>query len=115
MNEPKITPPFPLVPDVPAQPTGMSTNESELWDQFRQGSGAAFITIYDRYVDKLVQYCNQLSGKPALTEDCIQDIFIQIRQKRNGLGKTNSIRFYLMKCLKKINPGNEQDQEYNQM
>ncbi|MDN3690768.1 RNA polymerase sigma factor [Cyclobacterium jeungdonense] len=101
MNEPKITHSFPLVPDIPAPLPGLRENESELWDQFRQGSETAFITIYDRYFDKLVQYGNQLSGKPALTEDCIQDIFIRIRQKRNGLGETNSICFYLMKCLKR--------------
>ncbi|WP_162419163.1 RNA polymerase sigma factor [Cyclobacterium roseum] len=101
MHKPKIIHSVPVAPDQSALSPGVKENETELWDQFRKGSESAFIIIYDRYFEKLFQYGNQLSGKPALTEDCIQDVFIQIRQKRAGLGDTNSIHFYLMKCLKR--------------
>lgn len=101
MRTPKIIHSIPILPDKPAPVSGLREGDTELWNEFRKGSESAFIIIYDRYFDKLVQYGNQLSGQPALTEDCIQDIFIQIRQKREGLGNTTSIRFYLLKCLKR--------------
>ncbi|SHN15387.1 Sigma-70 region 2 [Cyclobacterium lianum] len=75
--------------------------ESSLWLQFRQGSETAFIKIYERYFDQLFDYGLRFSGQPQLVEDCIQDIFIQIRLRREGLGDTDSIKFYLMKCLKR--------------
>ncbi|NHE58266.1 RNA polymerase sigma factor [Cyclobacterium plantarum] len=79
----------------------VNEKDADLWIQFKQGSETAFIKIYERYYDQLFNYGLRLSGQPQLTEDCIQDLFIQIRLKRSGLGDTDSIKFYLMKCLKR--------------
>jgi len=75
--------------------------DADLWNQFRQGSETAFIKIYEQHFEQLFNYGYRLSGQSQLTEDCIQDVFIKIRLKRAGLGDTNCIKFYLMKCLKR--------------
>jgi RNA polymerase sigma factor (sigma-70 family) len=76
-------------------------SDFELWRQFRNGSETAFIKIYNENFTTLLNYGYQITGKQELAEDCLQDIFIYLRQKRNTLGATDCIRFYLMKCMKR--------------
>jgi RNA polymerase sigma factor (sigma-70 family) len=76
-------------------------SDFELWRQFRDGSETAFIKIYNENFTTLLNYGYQITGKQELAEDCLQDIFIYLRQKRNTLGATDCIRFYLMKCMKR--------------
>ncbi|MDO6439348.1 sigma-70 family RNA polymerase sigma factor [Cyclobacterium sp. 1_MG-2023] len=76
-------------------------DDAKLWQQFRGGSETAFIKIYNDNFDILLNYGFQLSRNQELIEDCIQDVFIYLRQKRKSLGPTDCIRFYLMKCMKR--------------
>ncbi len=76
-------------------------NDQNLWKQFKSGSESAFITIYEDFFDVLLNYGFQLTGERGLTQDAIQDLFIKLRQNRKNLGDTDSIKFYLMKCLKR--------------
>ncbi|WP_339922158.1 sigma-70 family RNA polymerase sigma factor [uncultured Cyclobacterium sp.] len=76
-------------------------SDSYLWQQFKDGSEAAFIKIYNDNFSLLFNYGFQLVGNQELIEDCIQDIFIYLRQRRSSLGSTDCIKFYLMKCMKR--------------
>ena len=76
-------------------------NDAYLWEQFKKGSETAFIKIYNDNFSLLLNYGYQLTGNQELIEDCIQDIFIYLRQKRKSLGSTDCIKFYLMKCMKR--------------
>jgi len=76
-------------------------SDAHLWQQFKEGSEAAFIKIYNENFNLLLNYGYQLTGNQELIEDCIQDIFIYLRQKRKSLGPTDFIKFYLMKCMKR--------------
>ncbi|WP_417359714.1 RNA polymerase sigma factor [Galbibacter sp.] len=75
--------------------------DKKLWKAFKKGDEEAFIIIYEAHIDDLysfgMQYCNK-----ELVEDLIQDLFIQLREKRSGLPNiTNSIRLFLFQCLKR--------------
>ncbi|MBI0398607.1 RNA polymerase sigma factor [Cyclobacterium marinum] len=76
-------------------------DDAKLWQQFKGGSETAFIKIYNENFDVLLSYGCQFSRNQELVEDCIQDVFIYLRQKRKSLGATDCIRFYLMKCMKR--------------
>ena len=76
-------------------------DDAKLWQEFKAGSETAFIKIYNDSFDILLNYGFQLSRNQELIEDCIQDVFIYLRQKRKSLGSTDCIRFYLMKCMKR--------------
>lgn len=76
-------------------------NDLKVWKQFKSGSESAFIKIYEDFFDVLLNYGFQLTGERGLTQDAIQDLFIKLRQNRKNLGDTDSIKFYLMKCLKR--------------
>lgn len=75
--------------------------DASLWDQFRNGSDAAFIEIYEQYFDRLYAYGMRLTGEESLTKDGIQELFFDLKNLRKKLGPTDHIRFYLLKCLKR--------------
>jgi|TARA_R110002096_G_scaffold37802_10_gene104791 RNA polymerase sigma factor (sigma-70 family) len=76
-------------------------SDATLWQQFKEGSEAAFIKIYNENFNMLFNYGFQLTGNQEFIEDCVQDIFIYLRQKRKSLGPTDCIKFYLMKCMRR--------------
>ncbi|WP_218588563.1 RNA polymerase sigma factor [Cyclobacterium lianum] len=77
------------------------TPDATLWDQFRNGSDAAFIEIYEQHFDRLFAYGMRLTGDESLTKDGIQEVFFDLKNLRKKLGATDHIRFYLLKCLKR--------------
>ena len=76
-------------------------SDAEIWQKFRSGDEASFIHIYNKYFQSLYQYCHQFTSSPELVEDAIHDLFVELRQKRKTLVIKTSIRFYLLKSLKR--------------
>lgn len=74
--------------------------EIDLWQAFKGGSEEAFIAIYRRYFQLLYAYGHQFTKDTNLVEDCIQELFIELRARRERLKDTNSIKFYLFKALR---------------
>lgn len=72
-----------------------------LWNSFREGNESAFIRIYETYFNKLFAYGWRICKNEELVKDSIQDMFIDLRKYRQNLGSTDSIKFYLFKCLKR--------------
>lgn len=79
----------------------VSLEDVVLWDSFREGNESAFIQIYESNFDKLFAFGWRISKKEELVKDAIQDLFIELRRNRANLGRTDSIKFYLFKCLKR--------------
>lgn len=79
----------------------LSIEDVVLWDSFKEGNESAFIQIYKSYFDKLFAYGWRICKKEELVKDAIQDLFIELRRNRSNLGRTDSIKFYLFKCLKR--------------
>ncbi len=76
-------------------------SDTILWDSFRNGDAKAFGSIYHVYVQALYHYGCRLTSDKNLVEDAIQDMFIELWNRRSGLGDTDSIKFYLLKCLRR--------------
>lgn len=72
-----------------------------LWDEFRKGSDAAFIQIYEQFFDSLYNYGMRLSQDESQTKDGIQEVFFDLKRLRHKIGPTDNIKFYLLKCLKR--------------
>jgi RNA polymerase sigma factor (sigma-70 family) len=84
-----------------AQASELGGKDIDLWQQFKSGSESAFVQIYSEYYDLMYNYGFQVSGDIGLVQDCIQDLFMEIRKNRNRLGNTNNIRLYLFKSLRR--------------
>jgi len=76
-------------------------DEAAIWEAFKSGNESAFIYIYETYFDSLFVYGCQFTRNEDIVKDAIQDLFIELRKNRNRLGKTDSIKFYLYKSLKR--------------
>lgn len=87
--------------DFRQEKTEQFLDDWHLWRSFKSGSESAFIKIYEAYFEVLLNYGYQLTGNEEFTQDAIQDLFIDIRDSRERLGDTHSIKFYMMKSLKR--------------
>lgn len=75
--------------------------DADLWTRLKSGDRKALDDIYVNHIESLIRYGNQFTIDSALVDDCIQDLFLDIWIKRNTLGDVTSIRFYLLKSLKR--------------
>ena len=77
-------------------------SDLEIWETFKSGDESAFIYIYSKYFNELINYGNQFTTDINLIEDCVQDLFIKLRKSRSRLGVIKkSIRLYLLISLKR--------------
>ena len=77
------------------------STDALLWDDFLAGNQAAYACMYERYAKVLYNYGYKIAQNRQLTEDCLQDLFLSILETRNRLGRTDSIKFYLMRSLRR--------------
>jgi RNA polymerase sigma factor (sigma-70 family) len=83
------------------QQTNVQALDSEIWARFKSGDKKALSHIYTRYFDKLYNYGSRITNDSGLTEDCIQDLFVEFWNKREGLSDVRNIKFYLYKSLRR--------------
>ena len=57
--------------------------------------------MYEKYARVLYNYGYKIAHNRQLTEDCLQDLFLTILETRERLGHTDSIKFYLMRSLRR--------------
>ncbi|GAB2578820.1 RNA polymerase sigma factor [Spirosoma areae] len=77
------------------------TTDAALWDDFLEGSKIAYAYLYGKYATTLYNYGYKIAQNRELTEDCLQDLFLNILETRERLGRTDSIKFYLMRALRR--------------
>lgn len=76
-------------------------SDADIWREFRSGSEEALVYIYRQYGNKMYNYGCQFTRNKELVRDCIQELFTEIISKRQSLGDTVSIKFYLFKALRR--------------
>jgi RNA polymerase sigma factor (sigma-70 family) len=75
--------------------------EPLIWQAFKAGDEEAFNHIFNKYARFLFNYGDKIAQNEALVEDCIQELFIELWEKKAGLGEVNSIKYYLIKSLQR--------------
>jgi len=78
-----------------------SLDDVQLWELFREGKEIAFSHIYRTHFEGLFQYGCQFTKNESLVEDAVQDMFIELREKRKQTIIQTSIRNYLFTCLRR--------------
>lgn len=76
-------------------------SDEDIWQSFKDGDEAAFIFIYRSYANLLYNYGAKFSQDRELVADCLQDFFLYLRKNRERLGKTTSIKLYLLKSFRR--------------
>jgi RNA polymerase sigma factor (sigma-70 family) len=75
--------------------------DKAIWASFKSGNKNAFTFIFNTYIKILYAYGEKITRDKALVQDCIQDLFIELWRRRTALSETDSIRFYLVKSLRR--------------
>ncbi len=76
-------------------------SDNILWRQLREGNHSALESIYRTHFTHLINYGRKFSRDNATVEDAIQELFIELWNKRESLGETDSIKPYLLVSLRR--------------
>jgi RNA polymerase sigma factor (sigma-70 family) len=82
---------------------GNNSKETDtiIWRAFKNGNPQAFDYIFETYLPTLCAYGNNITKDQGAVDDCIQDLFIELWNKKNILSDTDSIKYYLLKSLRR--------------
>jgi RNA polymerase sigma factor (sigma-70 family) len=76
-----------------------TANDNSLWNSFLSGDKNAFGQLFSRHYAFLFSYGIKMCSDKQITEDCIQELFIEIWKNKNSTPHI-SIRLYLAKALR---------------
>ena len=79
----------------------LENKDSKIWNAFRQGNREALDYIFKEHASNLFAYGTRFTKDQELVLDCIQDLFVELWNRRQTLNETNSIKFYLLKALRR--------------
>lgn len=82
-------------------PSIQDDNELKLWHKMLEGDPAAFSGLLNSTYDLLFQYGNKFSRDRELVKDCIQDIYLEVWEKRSSLNGDIPPRAYLLASLRR--------------
>jgi len=79
----------------------MVSEGTGVWTLFLNGSQKAFEQIYYEHVDYLYDYGMRICRDTSVVEDCLQDMFSHLWEKREVLSEVTSVRTYLLVALRR--------------
>jgi len=71
-----------------------------LWNRFRNGDREAFGQLAGEYYRALYNYGLRLSADKSFVSDCIQELFLELWERRSFLSGTNFVKTYLLRALR---------------
>lgn len=74
---------------------------------FQKGDEEAFVTLYRRYRDRLVNFCRRFLGSEALGEEAAQEAFLKLHKARQRYAPKSRFSTYLFRiatnhCLNQV-------------
>ena len=71
-------------------------SDREIWNRVRDGQKYAFNHVFKKYAKMLYRYGYKFTSNHKQIEDCIQEVFLTLWEKRGTLGETDCIKPYLL-------------------
>jgi RNA polymerase sigma factor (sigma-70 family) len=71
-----------------------------LWYSFQSGDRRAFAYVYQSNIHHLIRYGYKITGDKQVIQDCIQDLFMELWDRRERLAEVRSLKYYLFKSLR---------------
>ena len=73
-----------------------NSGQDSLWSRFKEGDRQAFDALLKQHYPLLLNYGIRLVSEAGLIQDCLQDFFIDLWNKRADLADVKSIKAYLL-------------------
>ena len=77
-----------------------NSKEIELWNLFRNGDRTAYAYFIHSYSNSLFNYGYRIYADRDFVKDCVQEVFIELWNRRNSINETNSVKWYLFKSVR---------------
>jgi len=75
-------------------------DRNTIWARFKDGDNDALSLLYSEFAHELYSYGLNVVNDEHLVKDCIQEVFIQLINKRKSLVVTSKLHVYLFKSLR---------------
>jgi RNA polymerase sigma factor (sigma-70 family) len=79
----------------------IENKDTDLWNRFRQGEEQALYTLYDQYYHLLLFLGLKICARSEPVKDCIQQVFLYLWEKKEGLGTVTNVRSYIITSFKR--------------
>ena len=73
---------------------------ASLWKSMIRGNSEAFSNIYKLHSRSLMAYGTKISRDESIVKDAMQDVFVNLWNKRKSLPEVSNVRVYLLKSLR---------------
>lgn len=74
-------------------------NNEILWDRLREGNQKAIEDLYHLNYQVLYSYAFKICRDKELSKDCVQDLFVQLWEKKKNLNEVAKVRSYLIQSI----------------
>lgn len=78
------------------------TKDHADWIALIKGDKHSFENLFKRHYSSLHQYGYKLTGDASVVDDCLQEMFLYIFEKRQKLGEVKYVRAYLFKSFRRL-------------
>lgn len=76
-------------------------SDTQLWIQLKSGCELALAKLIKKYFNPLQNYGYKFVRDEDFVKDCVQEVFIEIWQRRDRLSLPDSVRAYLLSSVRK--------------
>lgn len=81
--------------------THSNFSDAQLWKQLKNGCELALGKLVKKYFNPLQNYGYKFVQDEDFVKDCVQEVFIEIWQRRERLTTPDSVRAYLLSSVRK--------------
>ena len=80
--------------------SGNSDPNAKLWLKFKSGDATAFGELAQVHYRALYNYATKFSPDSEFIRDCIQELYLELWERRSFLSETAFVKSYLLKALR---------------
>ena len=86
---------------IPKEAQPCTNNDSQLWQQLKNGSELALGKLIKKYFNPRQNYGYKFVRNEDFVKDCVQEVFVEIWSRRQKISQPDSIRAYLLSSVRK--------------
>jgi len=76
-------------------------SDSQLWQQLKEGSELALGKLLKKYFNPLQNYGYKFIRNKDFVKDCVQEVFVEIWNRKSTITQPDSVRAYLLSSVRK--------------